>query len=98
MLPVARAWPSLFSVTSTGKFHGTIAPTTPTGSFHTCRVLDVPRRSTASGRSVRQSNSSISLIGYRKRAVERDVELIGVRREAGAPDFEDQLLAELLAL
>ena len=32
VLPVARACPSLFSVTSMGKFHGTIAPTTPTGS------------------------------------------------------------------
>ena len=32
VLPVASAWPSLFEVTSKGKFHGTMAPTTPTGS------------------------------------------------------------------
>ena len=64
VLPVASACPSLFSVTSTGKFHGTIAPTTPTGSFQTWRVLAVPLRSTATGRSVRHGNSSISLAGY----------------------------------
>ena len=33
VLPVASACPSLFNVTSSGKFHGTMAPTTPTGSF-----------------------------------------------------------------
>ena len=64
VLPVASAWPSLLSVTSSGKFHGTIAPTTPTGSFQICRVLAVPRRSTTSGRSLRHGNSSISLMGY----------------------------------
>ena len=37
VLPVASAWPSLWMVTSNGKFHGTIAPTTPTGSRHTFR-------------------------------------------------------------
>ena len=35
VLPVASAWPSFWMVTSNGKFHGTIAPTTPTGSFTT---------------------------------------------------------------
>src|ERR1700735_1210340 len=31
VLPVPSACPSLLIVTSNGKFHGTIAPTTPTG-------------------------------------------------------------------
>ena len=39
VFPVASAWPSLWIVTSNGKFQGTIAPTTPTGSRHTFRVL-----------------------------------------------------------
>ena len=39
VLPVASAWPSLWMVTSNGKFHGTIAPTTPTGSRQTFRVV-----------------------------------------------------------
>ena len=39
VLPVASAWPSLLIVTSNGKFQGTIAPTTPTGSFQTLRVV-----------------------------------------------------------
>ena len=39
VLPVASAWPSLLIVTSNGKFHGTIAPTTPTGSRQTFRVV-----------------------------------------------------------
>ncbi len=63
VLPVARACPSLLSVTSSGKFHGTMAPTTPTGSFQIWRMLRVPRRSSASGSEVRHSNSSINLVG-----------------------------------
>ena len=39
VLPVASAWPILWIVTSNGKFHGTIAPTTPTGSRQTFRVV-----------------------------------------------------------
>ena len=42
VLPVARAWPTLLSVTSNGKFHGMIAPTTPTGSLTTLRRLVAP--------------------------------------------------------
>ena len=63
VLPVARAWPSLLIVTSNGKFQGTMAPTTPTGSFAIRRVLRPPMKSSASGRRVSQANSSISLIG-----------------------------------
>ena len=63
VLPVARACPSLFKVTSSGKFHGTMAPTTPIGSFQIWRVFVVPRRSTISLRFVRQGNSSMSLTG-----------------------------------
>ena len=37
VLPMARIGPSLFSVISIGKFHGTITPTTPIGSFQTWR-------------------------------------------------------------
>ena len=39
VLPVASACPSLLIVTSNGKFHGTIAPTTPTGSRQTRRLV-----------------------------------------------------------
>ena len=42
VLPVASAWPSFLRVTSNGKFHGTIAPTTPTGSRQTFRVVICP--------------------------------------------------------
>ena len=64
MLPVPSAWPSLLIVTSNGKFHGTIAPTTPTGSRQTLRVVSVPvRLITLSPRSVSQAYSSISLAG-----------------------------------
>ena len=65
VLPVPSAWPSLLRVTSKGKFHGTIAPTTPTGSRQTLRVVNVPvRLITLSPRSVSQAYSSISLAGY----------------------------------
>ena len=37
VLPMASTGPSLLSVISSGKFQGTIRPTTPTGSFHTQR-------------------------------------------------------------
>jgi hypothetical protein len=42
VLPVASAWASFWMVTSNGKFHGTMAPTTPTGSRHTSRVVFIP--------------------------------------------------------
>ena len=52
-------------VTSNGKFHGTIAPTTPTGSCHTLRVVFTPvTDTTVSPRSVSHGKSSISLAGY----------------------------------
>jgi hypothetical protein len=63
VFPVASAWPSLLSVTSTGKFHGTMAPTTPTGSLTTRRELVFPRKSGASPRSVSQGYSSMSFVG-----------------------------------
>ncbi len=66
VLPVASAWPSFWMVTSNGKFHGTIAPTTPTGSRHTTRVVLTPvREIIASPSDVSQGYSSISLAGYR---------------------------------
>ena len=39
VLPIARTGPSLLSRISTGKFHGTMTPTTPTGSFQTKRSV-----------------------------------------------------------
>ena len=38
VLPIASSGPSLLRMISTGKFHGTMTPTTPTGSFHTSRA------------------------------------------------------------
>lgn len=65
VLPVPSAWPSLLRVTSNGKFHGTMAPTTPTGSRQTLRVVSVPvRLITLSPRSVSQAYSSINRAGY----------------------------------
>ena len=65
VLPVARACPSLLMVTSNGKFHGVMAPTTPTGSCHTFRVVFTPvTETTVSPRSVSHGKVSMSLAGY----------------------------------
>ena len=65
VFPVARAWASLWMLTSNGKFHGTIAPTTPTGSRQTFRAVCLPVRVTnLSPRSVAHGYSSISFAGY----------------------------------
>ncbi len=37
VFPVARIWPILLLMISNGKFHGVIAPTTPTASLTTLR-------------------------------------------------------------
>ena len=64
VLPVASAWPIFWIDTSNGKFHGTIAPTTPTGSRHTVRVVFTPVSETnASPSDVSHGYSSISLAG-----------------------------------
>ncbi len=64
VLPVASACPIFWIDTSNGKFHGTIAPTTPTGSRHTSRVVFTPVSDTiASPSDVSQGYSSISLAG-----------------------------------
>ena len=39
VLPMASSGPNLLRMISTGKFHGTITPTTPTGSFQTSRSV-----------------------------------------------------------
>ena len=64
VLPVARAWPTLCSVTSTGKFHGMMAPTTPTGSRQMRRESRLPVMLMASGSTVSHSKFSISLAGH----------------------------------
>ncbi len=63
VLPVASDCPSLCEVTSKGKFHGTMAPTTPTGSRQIRRESTEPWMLVASGSTVSHSNSSISLAG-----------------------------------
>ena len=63
VFPVASAWASLLIETSNGKFHGTMAPTTPTGSFQIRRWSGSPVWPGASGSSVSQANSSMSLAG-----------------------------------
>ncbi len=97
VLPVARACPNLLSVTSSGKFHGTMAPTTPTGSFQIWRMLRVPRRSSASGCEVTPLKLVDQLDGVAQRALEGDVELVGVGGHARASHLEDELLSQLLA-
>jgi hypothetical protein len=61
VFPAARAGPSLFSVTSKGKFHGAMAATTPTGSRHTTRWLGAKKLVSGSGRS--HAKVSIIAIG-----------------------------------
>ena len=63
VLPVASAWPSLCEVTSNGKFHGTMAPTTPTGSRQIRRESREPWRLMASGSTVSHAKSSMSWAG-----------------------------------
>jgi hypothetical protein len=97
VFPVASAWPSLFSVTSSGKFHGTMAPTTPTGSFQICRVLRAP--AVGDLREVGPPGVLVDeLDGVAQRTVKRDVELVGMGGHARAAHLEDELLAQFLAL
>ena len=61
VFPVARAGPSLFRVTSNGKFHGAMAATTTTGSRHTTRRLGAKKFVSGSLRS--HAKVSIIAIG-----------------------------------
>ncbi len=63
VLPVANAWASLCRVISTGKFQGTMAPTTPAGSLTTRRRL-MFGASPVSGSSRSQANVSIAWVGH----------------------------------
>ena len=98
VLPVASAWPSLCEVTSKGKFQGTMAPTTPTGSRQIRRESSEPCRLIGVG----QDRLPLELVDHFGRPGQRvtqwRVELRAVRRHAGAADLEDELLAELLLL
>ncbi len=90
VLPVPRAWPIFWMVTSNGKFHGTIAPTTPTGSRQTIRVVLTPVTETsASPSDVSHGYSSISLAGYSQRIGQRCVELRSVCDRTRTADFEN---------
>ena len=55
VFPVASAWATLVIDTSKGKFHGTMAPTTPAGSLTTRREFMLPRMSRVSPMSVSQA-------------------------------------------
>ena len=98
VLPVARACPSLFSVTSSGKFHG------HDRADHADRLLpDLARvrgaaavDDLAAGRSARELVDELDRVA--ERAVERDVELVGVGGHPRAAHLEDELLAQLLAV
>ena len=98
VLPVASAWPSLCEVTSNGKFHGTMAPTTPTGSRQIRRESSEP----CDADGVGQHRLPLELVDQLgrpgQRVGERRVELRAVRRHARAADLEDELLAQLLLL
>ena len=100
VLPVANAWPSLLIVTSNGKFHGTMAPTTPTGSRQTLmEVVSAPvRLITRSPRSVSQAYSSISRAGYFSPSASGASSCGPNVMARGEPDFEDEFLAQLLFL
>ena len=84
VLPVASAWPSLCEVTSKGKFHGTMAPTTPTGSRQMRRESTVAR----DGHGVGQDRLPLELVDRLGRPGEglrdRRVELGAVGRHARA--------------
>ena len=64
VLPVASAWATFTIETSKGKFHGVMAPTTPTGTLRTIREVAAPdMASTTSGNAVSHWKRSISSIG-----------------------------------
>ena len=64
VLPMASTGPSLFRMISSGKFQGTMTPTTPTGSFHTSRWVCWPMPKASFGpRSRLQANWSIISAG-----------------------------------
>ena len=99
VLPVPSACPSLLIVTSNGKFHGTIAPTTPTGSRQTLRVVRVPvRLITLSPRSVSHGVLVDQPGGVLQPVVQWGVQLRAEGDGSGAADLEDELLAQLLFL
>ena len=98
VLPVASAWPSLCEVTSNGKFHGTMAPTTPTGSRQIRRESTEPWMFDGVGQH-RLPLELVDLLGRPGEGLgERRVELRAVGRHARAADLEDELLAQLLLL
>ena len=65
VLPVASAWPIFWIETSNGKFHGTIAPTTPAASRTTVRFERRPN-ALPIGSSRSHSNVSIVSAGQRR--------------------------------
>ena len=97
VLPVASAWPSFCRVTSNGKFHGTMAPTTPAGSLTTLRQLRV-----AEGLAVGQVALPRELVDRGRRpqqaVLERRVELGPVGDQDRAADLGHQLGPEQLLL
>ena len=88
--PVASAWPTFWSVTSSGKFQGTIAPTTPAGSFTTV-ALALPPNACPSGSLRSHSNSSILRRRPEEAVLERSVELRAVGEDDRGADLGDEL-------
>ena len=85
VLPIARTGPSLLRMISIGKFHGTITPTTPMGSFHTsarCRA----HAEGSFGAEVTRPGEPVDLIGRPGEGLaQRRVELGAVGESTGQP-------------
>ncbi len=64
VLPMASTGPSLLRMISMGKFHGTITPTTPMGSFQTSRAVSPMPKGSLFGSARRHSNWSIISAGH----------------------------------
>ena len=98
VLPMASTGPSLFRMISIGKFHGTITPTTPMGSFHTSRSVSAHAEGVLAAERA-APRERLDLFGRPGEGLaERGVELRSVGDEHRATDLGDQLGAQLLLL
>ena len=86
-------------LTSNGKFHGTIAPTTPTGSRQTFRVVMLAGEGHERVAEIGLPRVLVDQLGgIGERIGQRRVELRTVRQHARTAGLEDQLFAQLLPL
>ena len=99
VLPMASTGPSLLRMISIGKFHGTMTPTTPIGSFHTSRSVMSTHAEGVLGPERAGPLERVDHLGRPgQRLAQRGVELGAERAEDRAADLGDELGAQLLLL